>query len=85
MLLDDSISHVHPIKGNWTKATAHQTSLLVSSNGFRIPAFLFFSKENLSIILFVAITLTKKINEAVIEKMMPAKIRRHLKLYSWEV
>lgn len=45
----------------------------------------FFPKENLSIILFVVIILTKKINEAVIEKMMPAKIRSHLKLYSWEV
>jgi len=33
----------------------------------------FFSKENLSIILFVFIILTKKINEAVIEKIMPAK------------
>lgn len=47
--------------------------------------FFFLPNENLSIIVFVAIIVTKKINEAVIEKIMPAKIRRHLKLCSWEV
>lgn len=81
MLLDNTAPQVHPIQRqlDWS----HSTWNVTPSVKQRIQNLsLFFSEENLPIILFVVIILPKKINEALSGKVMPAKIRRHLKSLS---